>query len=364
MSRARILHLVSTDLLYDQRVQRISASLAERYDVTVLGHEKHSSLALPDHPASRYRVSTLSRSGPRFYYEMNRAMISWAKGKSYDLVVSNDLDTLWAGRQISESAGAQLGIDAHEYFTAVPELVSKPVKRAIWTQLGKTYIPACTLRYTCTRSLAKTMTTKYGGDWGLVRNMPLLDTPVDAAAKRDQFTVIYQGAVNEGRGVELMLAALQKIPDIRLVVAGEGDLSSQMRNLAVKLGVMDRVDFMGYLVPSALRKLTAQCHVGINLLSATSANYQVSLANKFFDYVHAEIPAIHMAFPEYESMIQEYNVGILTQTYTVESLVSALHHLRDDKVRSHYQSACIRAKKLWNWQSEQERLYALYDAVL
>jgi len=291
-------------------------------------------------------------------------MIAWARDQSYDLIVSNDLDTLWAGSQIARATGAKLGIDAHEYFTEVPELMHKPVRRAIWTRLARTYLPLCSLKYTCTTSLGQALGDKYGDKWGLVRNMPRSSTESLPITKREHFTVIYQGAINQGRGVELMLAALKQFPAMRLVVAGEGDLSDSMRELARSYGVEDQVEFAGYILPSELHKLTRECHVGINLLSGTSDNYKVSLANKFFDYVHAEIPGIHMAFPEYKRMIAEYEVGVMCDEYRVESLVVALDRLRDDAVRATYRASCVQAKELWNWEIERDRMWDLYASIL
>lgn len=51
---------------------------------------------------------------------------------------------------------------------------------------------------------------------------------------------------------------------------------------------------------------------GINLLTDEGLSYRYSLANKFFDYVHAGIPQICIAFPEYKKLNVEHEVALLT----------------------------------------------------
>ena len=69
-----------------------------------------------------------------------------------------------------------------------------------------------------------------------------------------------------------------------------------------------KVIFKGYVKPKELPKITAKASIGLNLLENKSLNYYYSLANKAFDYIQAEIPAIHMDFPEYRQLNQTYEV--------------------------------------------------------
>jgi len=63
-----------------------------------------------------------------------------------------------------------------------------------------------------------------------------------------------------------------------------------------------------------------QAWLGINLLDGTSKNYQYSLANKFFDYMHAEVPSINMAFPTYKRYIDADKVGLVLDRLDVSKL--------------------------------------------
>ena len=101
--------------------------------------------------------------------------------------------------------------------------------------------------------------------------------------------ITYQGALNEGRGLEHAIAAMQRIPDFTLRLIGEGDLSQQLRGQARDLQLASRVEFVGFILPENLRDMTSDAMVGLNLLDERSKSYYFSLANKFFDYMHAVV---------------------------------------------------------------------------
>ena len=46
------------------------------------------------------------------------------------------------------------------------------------------------------------------------------------------------------------------------------------------------------LQPEELRLITAEAYIGINLVENNGLSNYLSLANKFFDYIHAGIPQL------------------------------------------------------------------------
>ena len=60
-------------------------------------------------------------------------------------------------------------------------------------------------------------------------------------------TVIYAGRLEPFKGVFLCLRALALLPNWRLVICGAGNDEQRLRQLALRLGVLDRVDWLGWL---------------------------------------------------------------------------------------------------------------------
>jgi glycosyltransferase involved in cell wall biosynthesis len=175
--------------------------------------------------------------------------------------------------------------------------------------------------------------------------------------------MVYLGAVNTGRGVELAIRSLQTLIEHRLVIIGDGDEYDQMRDLAVALNVIHRVDFRGYTTPDKIFSILQECSIGLNVLVAESDNYRLSLANKFFDYMHAGLPSVNMRYPEYENIINDHHVGIMIRDYNVDDLVTAVRMLDNIDLYNQLADNCSKFKHLYTWNREKEVLVGLYDLL-
>ncbi|RZK54071.1 MAG: glycosyltransferase [Hymenobacter sp.] len=268
--------------------------------------------------------------------------------------------------------------DAHELFTDVPEVVARPAVRRAWQRVENLIVPRARLRYTVGPALARLFEERHPGcPFAVVRNAPvgeelaagLAENQPPAASSQQPGTLLYQGALNAGRGLEALLDAMPQVP-ARLVICGEGDLSAALRAQAGRLGLLasGQVEFKGYVLPAELRRLTAQATVGIMLLENVGLSYYYSLANKFFDYVQAGIPQLCIDFPEYRALCQQHPVAELVPDLAPTTLVAALARLLPDgQPGAHYQrlaAACQAARCEWTWEREAHTLRQLYEEAV
>ncbi len=163
------------------------------------------------------------------------------------------------------------------------------------------------------------------------------------------------GALNEGRGIETMLKAMQSLDNVQLWLAGEGDLSARLRDLAAELGVENRVTFLGYTKPEDLRALTPRAWLGLNLLENRGLSYYYSLANKFFACVQACVPVLTMDFPEYRALNAQHEVAVLLDGLTPEKVSNAVDKLLTDNVlHERLRQNCRASPEKWNWQKKKK----------
>ena len=83
--------------------------------------------------------------------------------------------------------------------------------------------------------------------------------PVDRAATRDKlgitaFSLLSVGYLDPRKGHDLIIAALPKLPGVRLLIAGSGRDRNKLEALAAANGVSDRVTFLGALPQMQLRE--------------------------------------------------------------------------------------------------------------
>lgn len=359
----RILLLASTDLTHDQRMIRISRALAARgFSICLIGRRLHTSVPLKEEPYEQLRLPCYFQRGKAFYLEFNLRLFWHLLRAPFDAVCAADLDTLAPAVLAAKIRNKRVVYDAHEYFSETPELQGRPFVKKCWEKLADWAIPKTDRRYTVGPELARRLGQRYRKPFGVVRNMPFQSPAPDQTSTRP--ILLYQGALNIGRGLEQVLSALALLPECTLWLAGEGDLSQTLRRQVQEQGLQDRVRFMGRLSPEALRDTTPHARIGLNLLENNSLSYYYSLANKAFDYVQAGLPSLQMDFPEYRRLNAQHECFVLLGDISPHTIAEAVHQLLHDDVR--YQQLhlhCKAAAQEWNWERETENLYLQYDAL-
>ena len=362
----RIICTVTNDLSYDQRMIRICSTLSRvGYEVLLVGRMKRNSIPLKQEVFKQVRLGSFFQSGKLMYLEYNLRLFFFLLFRKFEVINAVDLDTILPGLWVSRLKRKKLVYDAHEYFTELPEVVDRPLVKGIWERVAKYAIPRIEDAYTVSQSIAEEMGKRYGIPFTVIRNLP--QQKIHTEKKRTEntsFIILYQGALNEGRGLEIAIQAMQKLESAELWLAGEGDLSESLRALAKKNEVQERVRFLGYIPPDQLHPLTTQAHLGINLLENKGLSYYYSLANKSFDYIQARLPSIQMDLPEYRLLNEKYSCFLLLSELEEEAYVKLINHIqREKQLYKKLQKNCLIAAKELIWEKEEEKLLALYYRI-
>ncbi|MBI1184202.1 glycosyltransferase [bacterium] len=356
-----IIFTVTNDLTYDQRMHRICNSLGRAgYHCTLVGRRLPQSQALSHQLFQTKRLRCFYNKGKLFYLEYNlRLFIYLLFRTEFHAVCAIDLDTLLPATLVAFIKRKKLGYDAHEYFTEVPEVVNRKLVKRVWHTVAKWCIPKTDFRYTVGHKLAEVFEQVYGKPFDVVRNVPVY-RPFSKVEKQEKY-LLYQGALNEGRGLEQLILAAPKL-GMKVLFAGEGDLSDSLREMAAQSHA-ENIHFLGFVKPDELKEITAKAFLGYNLLENKGLSYYYSLANKFFDYAMAGVPCLISPFPEYESLNSIYKMAVpceLTAQGIVES-VKAL--VADENNYTQLSNNCLAAAKELNWDKEEKELLKIYESV-
>jgi glycosyltransferase involved in cell wall biosynthesis len=233
--------------------------------------------------------------------------------------------------------------------------------KAFWQLVAKVFLPFYQHAYTVGPALADLFARQYGIPFAVVRNVPEAKPLPEKPAKPERLMMLYQGALNQGRGIEVLLQAMVRLDGLELWLAGEGDLSDNLRRMAVQLGVGDRVHFLGWVKPTELSALTEKAWLGLNLLENRGLSYYYSLANKYFDCVQACVPVLTMDFPEYRALQQQHPVAVLLPELNANAVVQAVQQLQaHPEAYSALVAACHSARRAWIWELEEAVLLAVW----
>lgn len=354
---------VTNDLNQDQRMHRICSALVEDGNkVMLLGRLKYNSQELLSQSFDQKRLKCVFAKGFLFYLEYNIRILFFALRFKPDVFYSVDLDTLLGCGIAARLKKKKIIHDAHEYFVEVPELEGKTLKKSIWNGVGNYFIPKCDLCFSVNKELADILSEKYHNQFHVIRSVPISKMKTNQLkAKNTIPVVLYQGVLNKGRGLEEAIIAINDMEEeVVLRIAGEGDISEELRSLVNRLGGNNKIKFLGWLSPEELKEETQKADVGLNLLSARSLNYRYSLANKFFDYMHAGVPSINMDFPVYARICKEFEIGVCIDNLKPKTIQEAIVILIGNQEKiDRVKQACKVASSVYNWEKESRILIDL-----
>jgi len=362
----RLYFTVTNDLSYDQRMQRICNSLAiAGYSVTLVGRKLKGSLPLQSKSFRQKRLRCFYNKGPWFYREYNIRLFLFLFFKRIDAICAIDLDTILPCLYISRIKKIPRVYDAHELFTELKEVVTRPEIHKTWLGIEKKAVPLFKYGYTVSDGIAEEFKKRYGVDYATIRNTPVLKDlilpPGGVGAER---YIIYQGAVNEARAFEYLIPAMKDVNAL-LVICGDGNFMQELKQLIAKEKVESKVRLEGMVTPERLWDISCRAWAGVAVAEKTGLNQWLALPNKFFDYLHAGLPQVTMNYPEYQKINKQYEVALLLDDLNPLKIAEALNKLlQDDVLHSRLRKNCLLARQELNWQQEEKKLIGFYQSVL
>lgn len=359
----KIASLVTNDLHQDQRMNRICTSLVNAgYEVTLIGRKRRSSNSLSKKPFHRLRLNCWFERSILFYGEYNIRLFFHLLFNKYDIINANDLDTILPAIWVAKLKGTKVVYDAHEYFTEQEEIVNRPKVKSFWKNVERYTIPKVDAAITVSKGYANLFEKEYAIPFHIVRNATVLQNAPENCSPKEDY-ILYQGAVNYGRGLEQILVAMQSI-NSKLYICGDGDILPQLKQQAKKLGVFEKINFVGFVPPEELREYTCGAKIGLTLFAKAGLSHWHSLANRFFDYMHSGVPQVAMKYPEYISFNEKDEVAILIDDIAPEQIAKSVNKLLSDKdLYSRLSKNARIAREHANWQAQEKVLLELYKQL-
>lgn len=354
----------------DNRVHKVAVSLQKMgFEPVLIGRllpESHD----VNRDYSTHRMKLIFRKGAMFYFEYNLRLFFYLLKSRVDVFVANDLDTLPANYLASRIKRKPLIYDSHEYFTEVPELIGRPVVRAIWKGMERILVPQVDAAYTVSDSIAEVYRDLYKVDFKVVRNMPVC-SEINSLSAADPVKsdlpkiVLYQGALNQGRGIEAAIRAMLYLEGAELWLAGDGDITGELKQMVAELKLDTKVKFLGRLPLDELNGITRQADLGISLEEDLGLNYRFALPNKLFDYIQAGVPVLVSNLPEMRRIVDRYQIGTIAETHQRKELAELMKTALFDQTKRQVwkRNLQVAARELC-WENEEETLRQIYSRFL
>lgn len=187
---------------------------------------------------------------------------------------------------------------------------------------------------------------------------------VVAAERTPGFTVMYAGRLgpekNIGYLIRAFAALLKSVPEAILWIAGRGPEGPTLGSLCAKLGVSDRVQFLGFLDHPTLARYYAACDVFV-LPSLQEAQPLVAMEAMWFGRPVIVTKAIVAA----EEMVEHGQNGYIVDPDSVDDLTARLRTLAAEPARRAAQGEASRQRaRAYQPELVVDALEAAYRDVL
>lgn len=169
------------------------------------------------------------------------------------------------------------------------------------------------------------------------------------------------------KGIETTLRAfalfLERYPEAKLTVAGEGPLAEPLEALAAELHIAGRVSFPGFVSQAKLRDLLYHSHMFLHPSVTGPNGDREGIPNAILEAMASGLPAVatwHGGIPE---AVRHGETGLLVPERSAEELAGAMLDLASEPAA--YQAMCANAARsvatAWEIQAQTRLLEALYD---
>ncbi|MEG0340319.1 MAG: glycosyltransferase, partial [Oscillospiraceae bacterium] len=289
------------------------------------------------------------------------ASIQWADMVSNvkaDIVYCNDIDTLLCGVAHKKKYGSRLIYDTHDIFCDMFPGIFPRQHRNLIGRLEKSLLTYADMLISVNDSANRWIKGTYHSNVSAVAILNCTDDIVKASfnAKEpsDKLKIYYHGGCDATRGLENIITAIALTSDIQLVLRLlPSEYEKTLRQLVKELNLIDRVSFLEP-VDSVMSASAAHSDGDIGIHACDNIkciDLELSLTNKFIEYLRAGLPVITSDVIEQASIVRKYDAGYVLANNSPEEIARVFEIAKSEKssYKQKSENALRASKELFDW---------------
>ena len=152
----------------------------------------------------------------------------------------------------------------------------------------------------------------------------------------DEKILLYQGGIQPGRGLELLVEMMPMVKEGTLVFLGDGRQKKELEQLVEEKQLKDRIRFIPKVHLMELPSYTRNAYLGFQVLQNINYNHYSASSNKLFEYIMAHVPVVSCDFPEISNVVKGEKVGFSIDASSPKIIAEAVNRLvADEELRKH-----------------------------
>jgi len=303
-----------------------------------------------------------------FWTRKNKKLLKSLEGRKFDLVIIHGIRNIQLGIKIAN--GSKVLFDAHEYY---PENFSdnwfwKISKMNYYKYLCENYLKYVDYTVTVSKGIGELYKKNFNiENIEIITNsseyFDLNPTPVD----KEHIKIIHHGDCSSSRKLELMIEAAKYFNDnihlyLMLVVSrGYKHYYKKLRRMARKI---KNVHFIEPVKSVDIVKSINKYDIGLVFVPPTNTNLYYGLGNKFFEFIQARLMVISGPSVEMVRYIEEYKIGLYSNTFDVRELANLINKLTVDEINFYKNQSNKFARELSYEEQNIKKLENIFNYLL
>ncbi|MBA2444720.1 MAG: glycosyltransferase family 4 protein [Nocardioidaceae bacterium] len=248
--------------------------------------------------------------------------------------------------------------------------------RAWHARVERRYVPRAAAVFTVSPPIATYLQKQYKlQKVDLVANYPEVDQHLERRDLRELAgegvipsnapILLHIGLYGNDRGIEQVMEALTRLPDVHFVLLGAGDRAGRAKQEAAALGIAARVHPLDRVPTDQVIAYASSATIAIVPIIPNDLSYEWALPNKLFQSMAAALPVIASDLPEMGAVVRETGAGLTVNARNPDEIVGAVRNLLASPALREQMGARGRAAVLerYNWGVAAATLVEAYRRI-
>ena len=174
--------------------------------------------------------------------------------------------------------------------------------------------------------------------------------------------LLFVGRLVYQKGLDLLIEALSTLKDIpwKLSIVGDGPQSELLQNMAGKLGLAERIDFLGWQAREALPEFYQKANLFI------FPSRHEGMPNAVLEAMACGLPVIASRIAGNEELVENDETGLLVEPENISSLRGALEKLllNEARCRKMGEQGRQRVESAYSWNGVADKYLELLQQIL
>ena len=174
--------------------------------------------------------------------------------------------------------------------------------------------------------------------------------------------VLFVGRLNYYKGVEYLVDAMEEV-EATLLVAGDGESRSALKQRARERGVDDQIQFLGYVSDTKL----ASAYRAADLFALPSVEPSEAFGIVQLEAMARKLPVVNTSLPTGVPWVsQDGETGLTVPPRDATALAEAINTLleNDERRRRYGEQARERVERLFTRETMLEKIQTIYDQTV